>query len=527
MRIKRLFSKAIKSAITTRDFVDSELRLALGLRVRRSATPRQSLEQWIGALGVVPKPKGRILITALRNETWIEWAVYCACVIRSLGYEATLVYYSPEIERFYRASAGAGSFWSRVSAIPGVELIDLAKLEPREELIHRWEEEAGAWAFPAVAYDEHIEEHDVRGNPELYKRKLELMKSRIVRLSAALASFLESRTFGRSFCFSGLIGESKVLLSVLRASGIDTVCLEGWAWRPGHMIYNLNAPALEYNVQGWIESFGPWDTGKEREVNAYLKFLDVGKQDDAEWLDNFYRIQRNSISATLPSKLLNFLQGDQPVYLLAPNVIGDSSLLRRETIFPGQQAWAREVIQWFAAHPHLKLVIRAHPAERWIGSKCAVYMGEVSSQAARGLANVFVIDSEENVNTFSLLPFARLGLVWLSSAGVDFVVRGLPALVAARPKYTGMGIVDEPSTRDEYFSKLERHALETRRPSPSQIAQGKRYLHVVFKGFSFEACGRNYRATGCRLGQMANQREHDRFYRILVGDEAMPDVGPP
>ena len=522
--MKRLFSKAVKSAIATRDFVDTEFRLALGLSVQRSATPRQSLEQWLSALGTPPPSKGRILITALRNETWIEWAVYCACVIRGLGYESTLVYWRPEIERFYPVRSRTGNFWNQASRIPGVELIDLARIELGREHIHCWEKEAQEWACPAVAYENHIEEHDVRSAPWLYKEKLERMKERITRLSGALATFLETRSFDRCLCSSGLIGESKVLLSVLRAAGVETVCLEGWAWRPGHMIYNLNAPALEYNVQGWIESFGPWDSVKENEVNAYLKFLDGGKQDDAEWLDNFYRIQRDSISATLPSKLLKFLKGGQPIYLLAPNVIGDSSMLRRETIFPGQQFWTREMIQWFAVRPHLKLVIRAHPAERWIGSKCAVYMGEVSRQAAAGLANIFVIDSAEDVNTFSLIPFARLGLVWLSSAGVDFVVRGLPAIAAARPKYTGMGIVEEPVTRDGYFSLLERHALEAQRPSLTQIIQGKRYLHVVFKGFSFEACGRNYRATGCRLGHMASQSEHDRFYRILVGDESMPDV---
>ncbi len=182
------------------------------------------------------------------------------------------------------------------------------------------------------------------------------------------------------------------------------------------------------------------------------------------------------------------------------------------------------MVRWFAARPHLKLVIRAHPAERWIGAKCAIYLGDEARKLAAGCANIRVIGSEESVNTFALVPFARAGLAWLSSAGVDFVVRGLPAAVAARPKYAGLGIVAEPASAAEYFALLERWGENAERPSETQMTAGKRYLHLVFKGFSFEATGRNFRATGMKLGAMPSQAEHDRFYRILVGDEPMPDV---
>jgi hypothetical protein len=46
---------------------------------------------------------------------------------------------------------------------------------------------------------------------------------------------------------------------------------------------------------------------------------------------------------------------------------------------------------------------------------------------------------------------------------------------------------------------------------------------MVFKGFSFEAGSRTYRADKLFLGAMPNQAEHDRFFRFIVGDEAMAD----
>jgi len=505
-------------------YIDSEIRLLLGREIHRPGNAAQALAQWRAAMVGLRPVRGRILITALRNATWIEWAVYCACVIRRLGFETTLVFDGEQIRKLYPRRTLQRDFWSAVKEIPGIELIDLRAQAVAADVLSQWRAVAEEWAPVALAYDLHVEEHDVCLARETHASRWTEFVCRAAMLAAGLERFLRSCRFHRAFCYSGLIGESKLLLDVLRAADVETVCLEGWAWRPGHMIYNLNAAALEYNVAGWMHSLGEWDEAKEAEVNAYLKFLDGNRSEDSDWLNNFYRIQRDNISASMPEGLRQFLQGDAPVFLLAPNVIGDSSTLRRETIFPSMQVWTEEVVRWFAARPHLKLIIRAHPAERWIGAKCVIFMGEVARRAAQSVPNVFVIDSGEPLNTFSLLPFAQVGLVWLSSAGVDFVVRGLPTIVAAKPKYTGLGIAEEPETREAYFRLLERWAAQPHRPSLYQITQGKRYLHMVFRGFSFEAGARNFRATQLRVGQMPNQDEHDRFYSIIVGDEPMPDV---
>lgn len=520
--MKRTLQMLPRAAAWVGRVAASEARLVFGRDPVDQPTPRVALKRWLMGLDHLPPVRGRMLVTALRNRTWIEWAVYAACVMRKMGLETTLVYRAPQIRRLY-PSSGRRGFWDGVTHIPGIELIDLESAPtcvPSASVVEAAETSAAA----AVAYDQHIEEHDVVVDPARYGERLRKQVAETTACAAAFESLLAGRTFRRFLCYSGLIGESPALLAASRAMGIETVCLEGWAWRPGHMIYNLDEPALEYNVRGWMESMGPWDAAKEAEVDAYLKFLDGRPHDEADdWLDNFYRIQRDSISAHLPERLRSFLTNDAPVFLAAPNVIGDSSMLRRETIFPGQQEWIRRLVAWFAERPHLKLVLRAHPAERWVGTKCVVHMAEVVRAAAAGLPNVIAIDRDEDVNTFSLIPFARAGLAWLSSAGVDFVVRGLPTMVAASPKYTGLGIVEEPATMAEYFELLNRWSVEAPRPSAAQVRQGKRYLHVVFKGFSFEAGSRSYRADQLRFGDMPNQPEHDRFFRIVCGDEPMPD----
>lgn len=505
------------------DFISGEMARAVGRSRSRPATARQALAQWLGELGNPPPVKGRVLVTALRNETWIEWAVYCACVVRGMGYASVLLYSGAQIRKRYPARVRVLDFWSGVGSVPDIELVDIDQLPRAPRAEPGFERVALESAPSALAYDLHVEEADILDNPGVHGAALAALRAGMVRSGAAVSAWLDTRVFHRFFLYSGIINTSPALLHAAREHKLPTFCLEGWSWRPGHLIYNVDAPALEYNVSGWLNALGPWDAAKEAEISAYLKFLEGHKTDDAQWLENFYLIQKAKVTEELPPALARFLAGDAPVFLLTPNVIGDSSILRRETIFRGQRLWAEEVICHFRNHPDRKLVIRAHPGEQWLAGKCSIHMARVATEAAGGAPNIMSIDSSEKVNTLSLFPFARAGLVWTSSVGVDMVVRGVPAVAAASPKYSGMGIVEEPATKEAYFAWIDRLAARAERPDAGRILAGKRYLHFAFKGFSFEATARNYRASGCRLNHMPNQAEHDRFYRILVGEEPAPD----
>jgi hypothetical protein len=490
-----------------------------------SQTVSQSIRQWLIVINSseLQPVRGRVLISALRNRTWIEWAVYCACMLRRLGFESTLFYDGQLVQVLYPAKIAKFNFFRQASKVPGIRLVDI-NLPAKKPAESKWMGEVNDWAITALAYDLHIEENDINNDLARYAAQLKTKSEYAAHLASGLEEFLSANSFQRAFLYSGLIGESKVLLTVLRSFNIDTICLEGWGWRPGHLIYNLNAPALEYNMDGWIKSTGEWDATKEKEMQKYLRFLEGEDYTDSKWLNNFYRVQRSKAKDDLPQALATFLEGSDPIFLLAPNVIGDSSMLNRHTFFPGEKVWIREIIDWFKKRPSVKLVIRAHPGEVWAGPKCQSHIGEFARKEAKGIANVFVIDGFDKVNTFALIPYVRAGLVWISNAGVDFVLRGLPVMTAARPKYSGMGIVLEPDNKLDYFQKIEEWIFAQDRPTPMQISQGKRYLYVVFKGFSFEACSPDYRATGFIIDKMPNQEEHDKFYKIMIGDLPMPDL---
>ncbi len=81
--------------------------------------------------------------------------------------------------------------------------------------------------------------------------------------------------------------------------------------------------------------------------------------------------------------------------------------------------------------------------------------------------------------------------------------------------------VAEPSSPGEYFDLIDRWAVQRPPITPAQVLNAKRYLYIVFKGFSYEAFGRDFLATSTRFGSPHNPEEHDTLYRALV-EEAPP-----
>jgi len=505
--------------------VEGELQRLFGKSIIATTTPRLALEQWVQVLASesLPHTKGRILITALRNPTWIEWAIYCAAVVRRMGYSSTILFRKSEVDKFY-TEPNYFDFWKGVRKIPDIALLNVEELPYDEKQYEQYYAENEKRAIAALAYDYHIEAEDIDTDLKKYGEEIEYLRHEAAENGARLHKHFSKNLYHQFICYSGIIRDTFMLLQAAKEANQEVVCVEGWAWRKGHMIYNFGEPALEYNVEGWMRHFGEWNEEKNTQITNYFKFLDEGTKDE-DWLNNFYRVQKGNLSKELPAKVQDFVKGKEKVILLACNVIGDSSLLNRETIFSSHKAFVRATIEYFATtRTDAKLIVRAHPAEEWVTSKVKIKMGEYAADIAKDIPNVLVLDSKEELNTFSLVPFVHGGLVWLSSAGVDLVVRGVTAIAAAQPKYYGLGIVQEPKNQEEYFQMLDLLIDNGQRPNVTQIQKAKEYLYLVFKGFSFEAQGENYRAVSCRLGDMPNQEEHDRFYKILLKEAPAPDL---
>jgi hypothetical protein len=492
------------------------------------ALPRLALSNWTSALGPGRPVRGHVLMTAFRNQTWIEWAVYATCQLRRLGVATTLVYSSSEIRRLYPLARVAGmdqlGFWAGVQRIPDVRLVDLDDWRPTPEDADRYRDFARDFAPTVAAYDLHVEENEEGPLAAQYEHATRKAEQMLAETGAALDRILRENPVSRVVCYSGLIGRSPAFCEAARRAGVDTLTVEGWSWRPGHMICNLNAPALEYNLEGWLRAMGSWNDAREEETARLLRFQE-GALGSEPSLGNLHSVQRRPSTAPLPPAVAAFLRRPGPHFLLATNVVGDSSILRRDPIFRSQREWLRQTIDFFRARPDANLIVRAHPDEARLGGKVVLRMGEIARAMTAGAPNVFVIGGDEDVSSYALMRDLSGGLVWISSIGVDMVARGISVLATARPKYHELGLVDEPRTPAEYFAALTRLATSSTSATADQQARAREYLNIVFSEFSFEAFSPSYRARDLFLEGPASPPDAEVFYRILAGD--LPPETPP
>lgn len=170
----------------------------------------------------------------------------------------------------------------------------------------------------------------------------------------------------------------------------------------------------------------------------------------------------------------------RPVVLLATNVLGDSLILGRNIFSQTMAEWITRTVQSFANRKDVQLIVRIHPGEKYTRGAT---MTEVVRKALPALPeNIHLIEALDKVNTYDLMKLTDLGLVFVTTAGLEMVMRGIPVIVAGETHYRGCGFTLDPQTWDEYFAMLESiiAAPERARPSAAQVEAAWNYTYRFF-----------------------------------------------
>jgi len=501
------------------------VQLRLGRQPTLKGTSYLSLQQWKAVVEQLPPPdKGDIALFAIQNKTWVKWTVYAGCQLLRLGYRPVVVFSTKELKTIYPvrglaavAARGGYGFWEGARGLPGFEFVDLDDhLGNCDSLAEMYADFGADWAHTVAAYELGVEEHEPDRLAPAYDDVVNRTAPRLRDYGAAVERMLTSLKPARVICPSGLIGLSISVLEACRRTDTLAAFVEAWGMRPGHMIWNVNRPVLEYDVEGWM-GYVQEDVSVAEHSDAYMAFQERTRTKKNESLQNTYRpVQRSTMDAPFPPDLDSFLRRNGPHFLLGTNVIGDSATFRRSTLFRSQRHWVGEVVRFFVEHPGINLVFRAHPDEVTI--KAVQRLGDVAAAAAGDAPNVFVLHGHDDVNTYSMLDHVDVGLAWVSNVGLDMALRGLPVLLAARAAYGGLGLCGVPTSVSDYFSTLVELGEAPQAPEPEAIERGKTYQNVLTRFISLKASVPGWNAANFRLGPEYDWPEQQKFYRILVGE---------
>jgi hypothetical protein len=125
--------------------------------------------------------------------------------------------------------------------------------------------------------------------------------------------------------------------------------------------------------------------------------------------------------------------------------------------FASQREWIERTIEHARRNPQLDLVIRVHPNT---GSRRSTGANRVQLEEMKRLAealppNVRMIEPDEDISSYSLMEICAVGLVWISTVGLELACKGKNVVVAAGNYVAGTSFVHTVEDPADYEQMLD------------------------------------------------------------------------
>lgn len=182
--------------------------------------------------------------------------------------------------------------------------------------------------------------------------------------------------------------------------------------------------------------------------------------------------------------LLNRMDLSKPIALWGANISWDCAALDKDIFFDNMYKGVNETIKWFQKNPQYQLLIKAHPFEKnkSIPDAGHTLVNEITKIIKNIPKNVFIIPSGSTIKTSQLMQYCKMAIVHTSTMGLDFALRGKPALTTADSHYRNKGFTFDPENKAEYFLQLKR--ILDSRESPAAIKKrielSRKYSYLYF-----------------------------------------------
>jgi hypothetical protein len=266
----------------------------------------------------------------------------------------------------------------------------------------------------------------------------------------------------------GLISE------VCRASGVRVVTWNP-AYRRGCFIFShettyhhtlMSEPTTVWENMDWNDDI-------ESDLMQYLHSRMEGTRD---WI-SFQGKPEFDVGLIEQSLNIDF---SKPTIGLLTNVVWDAQLHYPANSFRHMVEWILETISWFANHAELQLVIRVHPAEiRGSVPSRQKVVDEIQQAFSQLPSNVFVIGPESQYSTYAVMNQCDAVLIYGTKTGVELTSIGVPVIVAGEAWIRDKGITEDSSSKEDYFSILERLPYRARLQD-DRIRRARMYAYHFF-----------------------------------------------
>jgi GT2 family glycosyltransferase len=290
----------------------------------------------------------------------------------------------------------------------------------------------------------------------------------VLTLLSHFSAILEKEQPDTVIVLNGLFYAEKMISLISESLNIRVINYER-AHTRNAMVMRDREPACFLKIDSLL---GDWDRVRENpldyNISAQLDEYLLGRSSNRDASTSF-----GTGESTLPGT-----QEDDLVVIFS-NVCWDSSVSTRPTGFGSYLEWLDDCIKLARETPHLRFAIRIHPGETNLKfdptiDRTVDWLGE------RVLPlNLAVIPPEEETSSYLLMRKAAVGIVFVSSAGLEMACIGKKVIVCAEAHYSKKGFTVDVSSYAELQNALY-DSLEDQSINPTRKHLARIYADRLF-----------------------------------------------
>ncbi|GAA0193100.1 hypothetical protein GCM10009122_56050 [Fulvivirga kasyanovii] len=262
------------------------------------------------------------------------------------------------------------------------------------------------------------------------------------------------------------------VVNLLTQKGIDYICYDRGKTK-GHININLNNPSPVWDIsEAWKRYADRELTAEELGmVDQYLKERELQKGDVYAYNFASKADDLNHLRQSLKIK------PGAKVICVFTNLIWDAANVARDVAFLSPLKCIQKTINHYKAHNDVHVLIRTHPAERVLGTK-ETYGALIRNSLDSIPENVTIVEPDMEINSFSILELADIGVVHTSTVGLEMAIEGKPVILISDTHYRNKGFTFDAGSEAEYFQFLNEQ-LQHPKLKPRQVELAKKYFYLM------------------------------------------------
>ncbi len=277
-----------------------------------------------------------------------------------------------------------------------------------------------------------------------------------------------------AFYFShGIYCTWQPVVAYCEANHIRYICYDR-AKRTGSANFNINQPSPDWSFNHAWDRYADRQLtdAEEQKVSEYLGERELQKGDVYS-----YNASAKAADINALKKQLGIPEG-RKVITIFTNLIWDAANVARDIAFSSALDCIVATIKKYEGNDQVQVVVRAHPAEKILGTK-ERYGNLVREAFHQQLpANVTIIEPEMEVNSFSVIELSDIGVVNTSTVGLEFAMLGKPIILISETNYRNKGFTYDATSTAHYF-ELMTHLLQTGALLPEQVKLSRKYFYMM------------------------------------------------